>query len=257
MDNGSQSGIGFVLVHGAELGAWLWERLVPLLARPTVAVDLPGRGSRPADARSVRLQEAVRAVVEDAGRCAAERIVLVAHSFSGVLVPPVVDRLGDRVAAVVFLAAAVPEEGRSWADLLPAVQRLPLRLLYRLRPAGMLSPAGQNRTTLCNDLDADTTLAFVERRVPEPPGPLLDKVTPAALPAGLACHYVRLTEDRSITHAARQRAIHRLARPQVHDLATGHLPMLGRPAELAALLEGIAAGCAEVARPEGRSDGGD
>lgn len=234
--------VGFVLIHGSELGAWLWEPTLALLQRPAVAVDLPGRGSRPADPGSVSLDDAVHAVVEDADRCRAHRVVLVAHSFSGVLVPPAVKRLGGSVAAVVLIGAAVPREGRSWADLLPAHQRLPLRLLYRLRPGGVLSPERQNRKTLCNDLDPATTAAFLERRVPEAPRLLLDKVSPATLPPGLACHYVRLTQDRSTSDTARQQNIARLDDPQVHDLPSGHLPMLSRPAELAAVLERIATG---------------
>lgn len=33
-----------VLVHGAGMGSSCWDRLVPLLDGPAVAVDLPGRG---------------------------------------------------------------------------------------------------------------------------------------------------------------------------------------------------------------------
>jgi pimeloyl-ACP methyl ester carboxylesterase len=35
----------FVLVHGAGMGASCWDRLLPHLDRPAVAVDLPGRSS--------------------------------------------------------------------------------------------------------------------------------------------------------------------------------------------------------------------
>lgn len=243
----TEATVGFVLVHGSELGSWLWDPVRPLLERPTVAADLPGRSSRPGEARTVTLDAAVAALVEDVGRCGTDRVILVAHSFSGVLVPPVVDRVPDRIAAVVFVGATVPEEGRSWADLQPAAQRLALRLLYRLRPDGMLSPAGQNRKQLCNDLDEDTTEWFLEHRVPEAPGLLLDAVSPAALPSELPCHYVRLARDQSTTIAARDRSIDRLENVTVHDLDTGHLPMLSQPASLAALLERIAASCQDGA----------
>ena len=36
----------FVLVHGAGCGADSWDRLLPFLDRPALAVDLPGRGRR-------------------------------------------------------------------------------------------------------------------------------------------------------------------------------------------------------------------
>src|SRR5581483_7678514 len=45
-----------ILIHGAWQGSWVWDRLIPLLARSAgivpVAVDLPGNGkdgTRPAD----------------------------------------------------------------------------------------------------------------------------------------------------------------------------------------------------------------
>lgn len=236
--------IGFVLVHGLELGAWVWDDVVPLLERPTVAVDLPGRGSRPAARRSVSLEDGVRAIVADAGRCRADRLIVVFHSFSGVLAPPVVSELGDRAAAVVFVGATVPVEGRRWVDLQPAAQRILLRVLYRLWPDGLLSPARQNRTTLANDLDPEVTTAFLERRVPEAPRLLLDKVTPAVMPEGIPRHYVRLTEDRTITDGRRDEMIRRLTPVTTHDLASGHLPMLGKAAELATILDDVASATA-------------
>lgn len=239
-----RSSIGFVLVHGAELGAWVWDRLLPTLTRPVVAVDLPGRGDRPAVGRSVTSADAITAIVQDAGRCDAERIVLVVHSFSGVLAPGVIDRLGERVAAVVHVGASVPVTGQAWVDDLTAPQRLLLRTLYRFKPDGIRSPEGQNRSSLCHDLDDDATEAVLERRVPEPPRPLLEPVLAGSFPDHVAHHYVRLTEDRSASADDQRRAIDRLPGAEVHPLASGHLPMLSRPADLAAILEDAAVAAA-------------
>jgi pimeloyl-ACP methyl ester carboxylesterase len=230
---------GSVLIHGSELGAWIWDEVVPQLDHPAVAVDLPGRGRRPARGRDVRLRDAVDAVVEDAEALDTDRVVLVAHSFSGVLAPPAAHRLGDRVAAVVFVGATVPVEGRSWTDLLGRPQRTVFRLLARARPDGVLSPAGANRTTLCHDLDEPATERVLRDRVPEPPRVLLDPVSPASLPPGVTTHIVRLTDDRAITEAARDASEARLPGAQRHELHSGHLPMLARPTELAAILTTI------------------
>jgi pimeloyl-ACP methyl ester carboxylesterase len=211
-------------------------------------VDLPGRGSRPADRRSLSLDDAVRSVVADVGRLGADRAVLVAHSFSGVLLPALASRLGDRVAAVVLVGAHVPEEARCWVDLQPPAQRAFLRLLYRLRPGGVLSPRGSNRKALCNDLDEETTTMSLDRRVPEVPRLLLDPVSPAAFPPAVPRHYVRLLQDRSLSEATRARMIARLPDAQAHDLDSGHLPMLGRPGELAAILDEVAEASLGAAR---------
>jgi pimeloyl-ACP methyl ester carboxylesterase len=233
--------VGFLLLHGAELGGWIWDRVVPLLRHRAVAADLPGRGRRPVSGRHVTIDRAVDAIIEDIGRLRAERVILVAHSFSGILAPSVVARLGDRAAGVVFLGASVPDAGRAWVHDLPLPQRALLRALSRVRPDGVRSPAKQNATALCHDLDAEATEAVLTQRVPEPPQLLLGAVGDAELPAELARHYVRLTEDRSMSVADQDRHLARLGTDvQVHDLASGHLPMLSRPDELAALLDAIA-----------------
>src|SRR5262245_7319889 len=41
----SHDALGLVLLHGAMLARWIWERAVPRLARPALAVDFPGRGT--------------------------------------------------------------------------------------------------------------------------------------------------------------------------------------------------------------------
>ncbi|HEX4015261.1 MAG TPA: alpha/beta fold hydrolase, partial [Frankiaceae bacterium] len=57
-----------VLVHGGMHGAWCWDPVRPYLVTPSIAVDLPGRGSRPADLAAVSLDDSVAAVLEDADR---------------------------------------------------------------------------------------------------------------------------------------------------------------------------------------------
>lgn len=231
--------VELVLIHGSELGGWLWDPLLAEMRRPALAVDLPGRGAEPAVRRALRLGHAVEAVavaVEEAG---CHRVVVVAHSFAGVLVPGLAERFGDRLRAVVWLGATVPEQGKSWVDLLPSGQRRILRAMYRLRPAGMRSPRKESLRLLCNDLDEATAVDAMDRRVPEPPGYLLQPVE-AELPRGMPAHYVRLLQDRAQGHDVRDASISRLHEPRIHDLDAGHLPMLSQPAALAALLEQIA-----------------
>jgi pimeloyl-ACP methyl ester carboxylesterase len=235
---------GLVLLHGAELGAWVWQRVLPLLRSPALALDLPGRDGSAAERRSVRLEAAVQQVAETvAAWDGAERVVLVAHSFSGVLVPPLAAALGPRVAAVVLVGATVPEQGRSWLDLQPRSQRLLLRALYRVRPGGLLSPRSDTERLLCADLDSAATALVLERRVPEAPGVLRDPVPTAELPGPV--HVVDLQDDAAVCPEVRAAGRARLADPVVHELAGGHLPMLGRPVELARLLDDIVDGVPE------------
>jgi len=45
MQGPNPSDLGVVLIPGAMLGAWIWDRVIGRLARPALAVDLPGRSS--------------------------------------------------------------------------------------------------------------------------------------------------------------------------------------------------------------------
>ncbi len=225
----------FALVHGAELGAWVWDRTLRHLRRPAIAIDLPGRDAGPAERRALHLADAEAAVADALD--AASSVVLVAHSFAGVLVPGVARRLGDRLRGVVHVAAAVPVTGTSWLASLPLPQRAVLRVLYAARPAGLRSPAGQLRRSLCHDLDEAATATVLERSCVEPPGYLTDPVTTA--PPPVPTHYVRLSDDRAHPPAEQDRSSGRAGAATIHELATGHLPMLGQPEALARLLERI------------------
>lgn len=112
-----------VLVHGAWGGAWIWRRVLePLRAagHEVHAVTLTGDGERAHLRRpDIGLQTHIDDVV---GLVRAEElrgIVLVGHSYGGMVITGVADRMADRIRALVYLDAFVPEHGDSLIGLLP------------------------------------------------------------------------------------------------------------------------------------------
>jgi pimeloyl-ACP methyl ester carboxylesterase len=237
---------GFVLLHGAMLGHWIWDRVTPLLDRPALSVDLPGRGTKPADITQVTLGDAVDSVVADVDVGPFKRVVLVAHSLSGILVPAVTTRLGDRVAHTVFVSAAVPRPGNSYLDVLPTSQRLFLRLVLAIQKSGPLTPPWATRRALCNDLDDATTQLVVRRLTREAPRFYREPV-PGEIPPRMPMVYVKLTRDRAFSSAVQDEMITRLQSTRVETIEAGHLPMLGHPSRLAAILNSLPENTREVA----------
>lgn len=94
-----------VLVHGAGDTAAVWRPVVEQLHVASLAVDLPGRGTRSYDLDAVTFDLAVDQVVRDVETEVTGRILLVAHSIAGALSPAIVRRLGEQVGHVVHVAA--------------------------------------------------------------------------------------------------------------------------------------------------------
>ncbi len=111
----------FVLVHGAFYGAWCWERVIPLLSTRGHAVHAPtltGLGERShLLSPEIGLQTHVEDVVNFLQSRDLREVVLVGHSYSGMIVGCVSHRVPERIAQLVYLDAFVPEDGKSLFDL--------------------------------------------------------------------------------------------------------------------------------------------
>ncbi len=97
-----------------------------------------------------------------------------------------------------------------------------------------------NRKTLCNDLDEATIAWFLQQRVPEAPRLLLDPYPRPSSPMGCPCTMSGSWPTTTSPRARRTGWSLCFPAPHVHDLDTGHLPMLSNPKALAGLLDDIA-----------------
>src|SRR5579864_1849577 len=108
----------FVLVHGAWHGAWCWERVVPQLETRggrVIAPDLPGMGKDKTPLSKISL--ALWAdFVADVITNQSEPVVLVGHSRGGIVISEAAERVPERIAMLVYLAAFLVPHGTSmWA----------------------------------------------------------------------------------------------------------------------------------------------
>ena len=231
----------FVLVHGAGCGANCWDRLLPHLDGPAVAVDLPGRGSRAdVDLASVRLDDCARAVLDDVAAVdadgAADDIVLVGHSFAGVSVPRVMAELAPRLRHVVFLSAVVPPDRTAVLDQIdPAVRELVRAAI----DGGIYSQDREGaRAMLCNDMDAEQADWTLDRVVDDSAALLTEIVDLSGLSADVPRTYVRMTQDHCYPPDLQERSAARVG-GDVQYLDTGHMAMVSAPDQVAKLLNDL------------------
>lgn len=112
----------FVLVHGATAGGWEWKRTGQFLTEDGHTVyraTLTGLGERMhLNSTNITLQTHIDDVVNLILFEDLHDVVLTGHSYGGMVITGVMDRVPDRIKHVVFLDAAVPGDGQSLWDLL-------------------------------------------------------------------------------------------------------------------------------------------
>jgi pimeloyl-ACP methyl ester carboxylesterase len=110
----------YVIVHGATAGGWEWKKVGKFLTADGETVyrlTLTGLGERMhLNSPDVSLQTHIDDVVNTILFEDLHDIVLVGHSYGGMVITGVMDRIPERIHHVIFLDAAVPEDGQSLWD---------------------------------------------------------------------------------------------------------------------------------------------
>jgi pimeloyl-ACP methyl ester carboxylesterase len=112
----------FVLVHGAWHGGWCYRETAAALRAAGHTVFTPthtGVGERfHQSAENITLETHIRDVCGCIEWEELSDVILVGHSYGGMVITGVADRMSDRIRSLVYLDAFVPEHGDSLIGLL-------------------------------------------------------------------------------------------------------------------------------------------
>lgn len=227
-----------------------WDRLLPHLHHPALAVDLPGRAGKPADPMTLTVDECVASVVDDVRAAGLDEIVLVAHSSGGLFAPGVVAALAPAVRHIVLSAVTVPSEGGTALDVMKTSHRdrvieamdAARRDGWVLQTPGPEAPEKVRQAYGGDDLD-DDLVAYIndpERCVPDSMNFYYQPVYWSAI-GDVPVTYVRHLRDRPTPPALQDANIARLPKPpRVIEIDSGHIPAVTHPEEFAGILHAIA-----------------
>lgn len=116
-----------VVAHGAWSAAWAWKKMRPLMAAAGHDFFTPtytGLGERAHLANPDNgLETHIRDVLGVLEFEDLRNVVLIGHSYGGMVATGVADRAPDRIAQLIYLDAFVPEDGQALADFWPAAER--------------------------------------------------------------------------------------------------------------------------------------
>jgi pimeloyl-ACP methyl ester carboxylesterase len=226
----------FVLVHGAWHGAWCWRRVASILIQAGHEVFTPtltGVGERShLLTPNVNLDTHILDVVNEMKWQELKNVVLVGHSYAGMVITGVAEQMEKSITSFVMLDAFFPETGEALVDLQPLSVRDGFLAAQRNgastvppRPAVMFNVNENDRAWV----DAQCT--------PHPLKCFLQKLTLTRARERIANKsYIRATGypsepfDRALANA-RAKGWH------IYEVASGHDVMLDTPERLAAILQ--------------------
>ncbi|PNY79383.1 alpha/beta fold hydrolase [Deinococcus koreensis] len=231
----------YVLVHGALLGEFSWNRVERRLVangHTVITLDLPGHGADQTPVEQLSLNGYRDAVVKAIGD--QTNVVLVGHSFGGMVVSQVAEAIPSKISKLVYLAALIPQSGESANDLAGRDKDSLFGKYVMPTPTALVfSPDGLG-PVFCNDCSADDVVMLRAKLRPEPLAPFATPVTLTAANYGSVRKYDVLTkQDRAVSYAFQKTLQARLNFVKSVELDTGHLPFFSRPDELAKVLEGL------------------
>ncbi len=235
----------FVLVHGAWHGAWCWQRVLPALIQAghrAHAVTLTGVGERAHLLRAdLGLSDHIQDVTAAIEAEEMNEVILVGHSYAGMIITGVAQRMPERLRHLVYLDAVVPKPGEAWNATHTQATRQH-RLSQAQASALNAFDPGDGRLFGLTGED----LAWVNRRqTPHPAQPYSDPLDfdPARV-AAIPRTFVHCTQPRLATiDSIRPRVTdakfwdgHWLPGSRLVEMQTGHDPMVSAPQALTQLL---------------------
>jgi len=162
----AQSQVTFLVAHGAWSAGWSWKKMHPLMSAAGHRLITPtytGLGERehlasPSNDLETHIQDVLAVIkYEDL-----HNVVLIGHSYGGMVATAVADRARERITQLIYLDAFVPKNGQSLLDLLPPPARQQMQERVK---------AGDGWRVLPNPTPPDTSEADVkwiaERRLPQ------------------------------------------------------------------------------------------
>jgi len=192
----------YVLVHGAwHTGAELADVAAPIKAAghevhtPTVA------GNQPGGSKDVGLADAIQSIVDYLTENDLTDIILVGHSWGGMIITGAADKAGDRIRRLVYWNAFVPNDGEALTDMVPPHHAHVFEEVAAATPDNtLLLPFPVWRENFINDADAARAQATYDKLNPQPFRTISEKISLSKNPAEMEIgkSYLNFTEDTAL-----------------------------------------------------------
>ncbi len=235
-------GQAIVLVHGAWHGGWCYGRVADILrgrGHRVYTPTLTGLGERShLVTRSIDLSTHIADIANTIRWEDLRQIILVGHSYGGMVVTGVADAMIDRIAALVYLDAFLPTAGQSFHDILPT-EVADAQVRGANASNGFTVPPIPAAAFNVNEADRSWVDSLC---TPHPLGTLTQPIELTGSHARIATKsYVLATENPVRLFQGFARSMRDDRTCTSYELPCGHDVMIDLPKETASIIEAAAA----------------
>ena len=195
-----------VLVAGGWQGGWSWRRVVPHLRADGHQVFTPtlsGLGERRHLLGCVGgLDTHVKDVLGVIEYEDLQEVVLVGHSYAGVVITAVAEVVAEKLSHLVYLDAWLPQDGQAMFDLMPPERAEDLREAAKVQGEGIGIPP--NPIEVFGITDEEDARWFASKLVLHPLKSFEDPVRLSSEAAKRLPHtYIVCTDNPALAHVFR------------------------------------------------------
>ena len=192
----------YVLVHGAWHTGDLFEAVAAPIRAAGHTVHCPTlAGNRPGDARTLGLDAAIQSLVDFIEDNDLTDIVLLGHSYGGMVITGAADRTPGRIRRLVYWNAFVPNSGECLNDMVPPHYTALFDAISAASPDNsVMLPYPVWREAFMNDAGGEEAQAAFDRLNAHPYATFTDPITLSKNPAEMeiAKSYINATSDTAL-----------------------------------------------------------
>lgn len=231
---------GIVLLPGAGMSAWLWDKITGSLDIPTVIISPRIENNTAENRLSVTFEALIEYHMRVIESKKWDAIIIVGHSGAGIIAGILGKRLNN-VVEVIFVAANIPDNKTTAIDIFPeetrqktikALQQQAEQDEIAIKTMGSFFIA----TFANNCSESDREFILKQYFLPEPLCVITAKMDWDNYPA-IRKTYIVCTKDKTLTEGQQLSMASNLAIENVIKLDTDHLPMLSASDEFVLILK--------------------
>ena len=231
----------YALVHGSWHGGWCWRRVARALMAAgcdVYAPTLTGLGERAhLLSPQISLETHIRDVLEMLEVEDLTGVVLVGHSYGGIVVTAVADRVPQRIARLVYLDAVVPRDGECMYDRAPAQIKARFEESARLEGEGWRVPVSAINAQFLGLKDEEDERWVMPKLTPHPIRTFREAVRLSGDFPQVPRTYINCIGDKPF---GQPRTAQADGIDDYHEVRAGHDAMVTASQEVVALLRSVA-----------------